>query len=55
LPEHAQEIYKEAFDHAWDEYKGPDKRRDGADRERVAHRVAWTAVKRKYEKGDNGQ
>jgi cation transport regulator len=55
LPEHAQEIYKEAFNHAWDEYKDPDKRRDGADREEVVHRVAWSAVKRKYEKGEDGQ
>lgn len=23
LPQHAQEIYKEAFNHAWDEYKNP--------------------------------
>ena len=55
LLEHAQEIYKEAFNHAWDEYEDPDKRRDSADREQVAHRVAWSAVKRKYEKGENGQ
>jgi cation transport regulator len=32
LPGHAQEIYKEAFNHAWGEYKDPDKRRDSADR-----------------------
>lgn len=55
LPEHAQEIYKEAFNHAWDEYKDPGKRRDDADREEVAHRVAWSAVKQKYEKGQDGQ
>lgn len=53
LPDHAQDIYKEAFNNAWDEYKDPEKRRDSADREEVAHRVAWNAVKQKYEKGDD--
>lgn len=43
LPEHAQEIYKEAFNSAWEEY--------GHDEER-AHRVAWGAVKKSYEKDD---
>jgi cation transport regulator len=53
LPEHAQHIYKEAFNSAWDEYKDPSDRRDDADREEVAHKVAWAAVKHKYEKGDD--
>ena len=51
LPAHAQDIYKEAFNSAWDEYKDPDDRKDDASREEVAHRVAWSAVKQKYEKG----
>jgi len=50
LPEHAQEIYKEAFNNAWDEYSDPDKRKGGASREEAAHKVAWAAVKKKYEK-----
>lgn len=54
LPAHAQDIYKEAFNSAWDEYKNPEDRRGDADREEVAHRVAWSAVKGKYEKGDDG-
>lgn len=54
LPEHAQEIYKEAFNNAWDEYKDPDKRRGNADHEEVAHRVAWSAVKEKYAKDESG-
>jgi cation transport regulator len=46
LPDHAQEIYQSAYNSAWDEY--------GKDEER-AHRVAWGAVKRDYEKdGDSG-
>ena len=27
LPKHAQEIYRAAFNNAWDEYKDPDERR----------------------------
>lgn len=45
LPKHAQEIYRAAFNSAWDEY--------GSDEER-AHRVAWGAVEKKYEKDDEG-
>ena len=54
LPRHAQEIYKEAFNSAWDEYKDADKRRGDASREETAHKVAWSAVKDKYEKGNDG-
>ena len=55
LPSHAQDIYREAFDNAWDEYPDPDKRRGNESREEVAHKVAWAAVKQKYEKvGHNG-
>ena len=44
LPAHAQEIYRAAFNNAYAEYE----RR--ADREAVAHRVAWAAVKRQFRK-----
>ena len=40
LPKHAQEIYKEAFNSAEEQY-GEEGR---------AHRVAWGAVEQKYEK-----
>lgn len=53
LPAHAQDIYKEAFNSAWDEYKDPADRSNGGSREETAHRVAWAAVKHKYEKGDD--
>ncbi|HEX8390581.1 MAG TPA: putative cation transport regulator ChaB [Candidatus Saccharimonadales bacterium] len=53
LPKHAQDIYKEAFNSAWDQYKDPDDRSKGGSREETAHRVAWSAVKQKYEKGDD--
>lgn len=44
LPAHAQDIYRKAFNAAWDEY------RDRADHEGLAHRVAWAAVKKIYVK-----
>ncbi len=50
LPSHAQDIYREAFNHAWKEYNDPNKRREGAPLEETAHRVAWAAVKQSYEK-----
>ena len=51
LPEHAQEIYQSAYNDAWDEYADPDDRRGPDDsREETAHKVAWGAVKRQYEK-----
>jgi cation transport regulator len=55
LPKHAQEIYKSAFNSAWEEYKDPSDRRDDASREEAAHKVAWAAVKQKYEKEENGR
>jgi len=45
LPKPAQKIYKEAFNHALDEYSD----------EVIAHRVAWSAVKKSYHKTDSGE
>lgn len=45
LPAHAQEIYRAAFNSAWDNYADR-----GGMREEIAHRVAWAAVKRLYRK-----
>lgn len=55
LPTHAQDIYRAAFNAAWDEYKSPKTRRHSEEtREQVAHKVAWAAVKKKYtKKGDH--
>ena len=50
LPTHAQEIYREAFNSAWNEYSDPAERRGLESREEVAHKVAWSAVKKRYEK-----
>jgi len=46
LPAHAQDIYKEAYNSAWDEYHHDEAR---------AHRVAWGAVERSYHKNDDGK
>ncbi|CDX56159.1 putative conserved cation transport regulator [Mesorhizobium plurifarium] len=48
LPLHAREIYRAAFNNAWDEYVDR-----GAKREEIAHRVAWAAVKHRYRKERN--
>ena len=50
LPTHAQEVYMAAFNSAWKEYKNAEDRKGGASREEVSHKVAWNAVKKKYEK-----
>lgn len=50
LPAHAQEIYKEAFNSAWEQYDKPEERRADASREETAHKVAWAAVKQTYKK-----
>lgn len=50
-PKHAQEIYKEAHKSALERYHDPDKRRNpNESAEEVTHKVAWDAVKNKYEK-----
>ncbi|WP_426700350.1 ChaB family protein [Rhodanobacter sp. Col0626] len=54
VPVHAQEIYKEAFNSAWDEYAEKNERRTEESREEIAHKVAWSAVKKKYSKGADG-
>ena len=54
LPTHAQDIYKEAFNHAWNEYSDKNERRGDESREEAAHKVAWAAVKKHYSKGADG-
>lgn len=39
LPHHAQEIYKEAFNSAYEQYDHEEER---------SHKVAWSAVKKEY-------
>ena len=40
LPQHAQDIYRAAFNNAYERY--------GPEDEAIAHRIAWAAVKRSY-------
>jgi cation transport regulator len=47
LPSHAQDIYREAFDHAFATYAGDERQ------EEISHRTAWAAVKRSYVKQDD--
>jgi cation transport regulator len=44
LPEHARDIYREAFNHAFAAHAGDPRQ------EEAAHRIAWAAVKRSYVK-----
>ena len=46
LPDHAQDIYREAFNNAYRAHAGE------ADREQRAHMIAWSAVKHSYVKAD---
>ena len=50
LPLHAQDIFRETFNHAWEQYADPEKRRLGGSQEDAARRVAWAAVKNSYRK-----
>lgn len=53
VPKHAQEIYKEAYNSAEEQYEDPDERRGDESQEEAAHRVAWSGVKQKYKKKDD--
>lgn len=46
LPAHAQGIYKEAYNSAWEQYDHDEAR---------AHRIAWGAVERSYHKNADGK
>ena len=55
LPDKAQDIYRAAFNHAYEQYKLPETRRSADSREVVAHKVAWSAVEKKYHKTHDGR
>ena len=53
LPAHAQDIYRSAFNHVWQECRPLAVGRT-LQREQTAHKVAWAAVRRRYERiGDD--
>lgn len=49
LSEHAQDIFREAFNHAFAAHAGDPRQ------EEAAHRIAWAAVKRSYVKVNGGE
>jgi cation transport regulator len=49
LPPPAQDIYREAFNHAWQTYALDPQR------EEISYRTAWAAVKHRYAKGEDGE
>jgi len=53
LPEDAQKIFLAAYNNAWDQYKNEEDRKGNDSQETVARKVAWSAVKQKYEKKNN--
>ncbi len=53
LPKGAKEIFLKVFNNAWQQYKDPEKRLPGSTQEEAAFRVAWSAVKKSYEKNAN--
>jgi cation transport regulator len=54
LPEHAQDIYRETFNSAYETYGDPKKRSRGGTQEEAAHRAAWASVKHQYKKEPDG-
>ncbi len=54
IPEHAQEIFQDAYNNAEEFYSDPKKRKDkNESAEVVASKVAWSAVKKEYTKQGN--
>jgi cation transport regulator len=52
LPKHAQEIYFETYNNAWAQYDKPEERLENRSRAETAHRIAWSAVKKRYVKDE---
>jgi cation transport regulator len=55
LPPHAREIYRAAFNNAWERYADPSNRRGKESQEEAAHKVAWAAVEKEYVKDASGK
>lgn len=50
LPSHALDIYRETFNRAYIQYKDRVDSNNESKHEQIAHKIAWSAVKKKYEK-----
>lgn len=48
LPDHAQDIYREAFNHAFSAHSNDPRQ------EEASHRIAWAAVKKSYVRTQEG-
>lgn len=55
LPPHAQEIYLNVYNSAWENYKKAENFTGEESREETASKVAWSAVKKQYEKVNNSK
>ncbi len=57
LPEHAQHIFMDAFNNAWEQYKEQEKRSGDLIQtlEEVVFRVAWSVVEKEYKKDESGK
>lgn len=56
LPPEAQEIYRETYNTAWEQYADPDDHQKVDSHEETAYKVAWAAVKKKkYHKSEGGE
>lgn len=50
LPTEAQEIYRGAYNRAWQEHSRADKRAGGLSRHQASDRIAWAAVNKEFRK-----
>ena len=50
LPKYAREIYRKAFNHAWDSHRDPSTLEKNISRVELAAKIAWAAVKDEYVK-----
>jgi cation transport regulator len=54
LPDHGQDLYREAYNDAWDIFRDPARRDEGRDHEACSHDHAWAAIEAKYEQNSRG-
>jgi cation transport regulator len=52
LSEHAQDIYRDAYNSAWDDYEELSDDGDDSKRDEAARGKAWDAVEKAYEKDE---
>ncbi|MDF2176730.1 ChaB family protein [Aliiglaciecola sp. CAU 1673] len=55
LPPEGQELYRVAFNLAWDKYEDEEKRDKDYTREELSHMAAWREIKDHYRQRENGK